>query len=126
GGKKLTELAESAGLKVETPAAFKRSANVANLTGNAVDGAFRLAKGQSDRTAGEQPNEWIVYTLTEIIPPAFDPNSADARTLRETIQRQQAEEQLGQYIAKRETEIGVKVNQQAFAIATGAAQADNN
>jgi peptidyl-prolyl cis-trans isomerase D len=125
-GKTLAEVSETVGLKPETAAAFKRNANIANLGSNAVDGAFRLSKGQSARTSGDQPNEWIVYTLTDVSTPAFDPASAEAKTLRDTIERQQSEEQVAQYIAKRESEIGVKVNEQAFAIATGAAQADAN
>jgi peptidyl-prolyl cis-trans isomerase D len=125
GGKTLTDAAANVGVKVETAAPFKRGANVAALGSNVVDGAFRLAKGQSERASGDQPNEWIVYTVTEVTTPAFDPNSADAKTLRETIQREQSEEQIAQYIAQRESEIGVKINQEAFAIATGAAQADN-
>jgi peptidyl-prolyl cis-trans isomerase D len=125
-GKMLAEVSETVGLKPETAAAFKRNANIANLGSNAVDGAFRLSKGQSARTSGDQPNEWIVYTLTDVSTPAFDPASAEAKTLRDTIERQQSEEQVAQYIAKRESEIGVKVNEQAFAIATGAAQADAN
>ena len=126
GGKTLAEAAGTVGIKVETQAAFKRSANVANLGSNVVDGAFRLTKGQSERTTGDQPNEWIVYTLTDVSTPAFDPASADAKTLREDIQRQQSEEQVAQYIAKRESEIGVKVNEQAFAIVTGAAAPDSD
>ena len=126
GGKKLGELAEPLGVKVETASAFKRAANAPNVSANVIDGAFRLAKGQSDRSTGDRPNEWIVYTLTDVTTPSFDPNTADSRSLRDNVLRQQGDEQIAQFIAKRQAEIGVKINQDAFAIATGAAQADYN
>ena len=39
------------------------------------------------------------------------------------LRRAEMEEQLGAYIAKLETDIGVTINQNAFAVATGAASA---
>jgi peptidyl-prolyl cis-trans isomerase D len=125
GGKTLAEVAQGLGVKVETAAGFKRGASVPNLGGNAVDGAFRLTKGQSDRTTGDQPGEYLVFTLTDIVTPTFDPNAAETKTLRENIQRTQGDEQIAAFVNKLENEIGVKVNEQAFAVATGQAQADN-
>ncbi len=119
GGKTLAELAPALGAKVETASGFKRAASLQTLGGNAVDGAFRLAKGESDRTTGDQPGEWIVYTLTDIVTPVFDPNAGETKKLREDLQRAQGDEQTGAYIAKLESEIGVKINEQAFAVATG-------
>jgi peptidyl-prolyl cis-trans isomerase D len=126
GGKTLAELAPPLGAKVETASGFKRGASLQTLGGNAVDGAFRLAKGESDRTTGDQPGEWIVFTLTDIVTPAFDPNAAETKKLREDLLRAQSDEQYGAYVAKVENEIGVKINEQAFAVATGQAQPDNN
>lgn len=126
GGKTLAELAPALGAKVETASGFKRGASLQTFGGNAIDGAFRLAKGESDRTTGDQPGEWIVYTLTDIVTPAFDPNASETKKLREDLQRAQGDEQTGAYIAKLESEIGVKIDEQAFAVATGQqAQPDN-
>jgi peptidyl-prolyl cis-trans isomerase D len=126
GGKTLAELAPPLGAKVETASGFKRGASLQTLGGNAVDGAFRLAKGESDRATGDQPGEWFVFTLTDIVTPPFDSNAAETRKLREDLLRAQTDEQYGAYVAKVENEIGVKVNEQAFAVATGQAQPDNN
>ena len=125
GGKKLAELAPALGAKVETASGFKRGASLQTLGGNAVDGAFHLAKGESDRTTGDQPGEWIVYTLTDIVTPAFDANAGETKKLREDLQRAQGDEQTAAYIAKLESEIGVKINEQAFAVATGQTQPEN-
>jgi peptidyl-prolyl cis-trans isomerase D len=125
GGKTLAELAPPLGAKVETASGFKRGASLQALGGNAVDGAFKLAKGESDRTTGDQPGEWIVYTLTDIVTPTFDPNASETKKLREDLQRAQGDEQTSAYIAKLESDIGVKINEQAFAVATGQAQPDN-
>jgi peptidyl-prolyl cis-trans isomerase D len=125
GGKTLADLAPALGAKVDTASGFKRVSSVQALGGNAVDGAFRLAKGESDRTTGDQPGEWVVYTLTDIATPTFDPNAAETKTLREQLQRAQGDEQVAAYVAKLEADIGVKINEQAFAVATGQAQPDN-
>jgi peptidyl-prolyl cis-trans isomerase D len=125
GGKTLAELAPPLGAKVETASGFKRGASVQNLGGNAVDAAFRLAKGESDRTTADQPGEWIVFTLTDITTPAFDPNAAETKKLREDLQRAQGDEQTAAFIARIENDIGVKINEQAFAVATGQAQQEN-
>lgn len=90
-----------------------------------MDGAFRLTKGESDRTTSDQPAEWIVYTLTDVVTPTFDPNAAETKTLREQLQRALGDEQVAAYVARLESEIGVKINEQAFAVATGQAQPDN-
>lgn len=125
GGKKLAELAPALGAKVETATGFKRGASQQALGANAVDGAFRLTKGESDRTTSDQPAEWIVYTLTDVVTPTFDPNAAETKTLREQLQRALGDEQVAAYVARLESEIGVKINEQAFAVATGQAQPDN-
>jgi peptidyl-prolyl cis-trans isomerase D len=42
------------------------------------------------------------------------------KQLKETLQRSQSDEDVGQYIAKVETEIGTSINQGAVAQVTGA------
>ena len=52
--------------------------------------------------------------------------SADVKTLKETLQRGQTDEQVAQYVTRLESQIGTKINEEAVAIATGAAAADTN
>jgi peptidyl-prolyl cis-trans isomerase D len=64
-----------------------------------------------------------VFKVTDIIVPPADLASDDVKKLKENLQRAQAEEQIAEYVTKLESEIGVTINQRAFAVATGAAAA---
>jgi len=52
--------------------------------------------------------------------PPVDLASDDMKKLKETLQRGLTDEQIGQYVAKLETDIGTTINQAAFAQVTGA------
>jgi peptidyl-prolyl cis-trans isomerase D len=112
--------AAPAGLKVETPAPFRRDATVPGLSGSVVEAAFRSAKDAAGTAQGATSAEWIVYRVTDITAPALDMASDEAKKLKETLQRGLTDEQVAQYVGKIETEIGTRINQEAFALATGA------
>ena len=61
--------------------------------------------------------------MTDIVVPPVDLASEDVKKLTENLRRAEMEEQLTAYIAKLESEVGVTINQSAFATATGAASA---
>ncbi|MET0971039.1 MAG: SurA N-terminal domain-containing protein [Tardiphaga sp.] len=124
GGAKLGDDATGAGLKVET-ASFKRDGTVAGLSPGVVQGVFRGAKGGAGQAPGMGQAEWIVYRITDIQAPAFDAASDDAKKLKDTVQRGLTDEQVAQYVTKLETQIGTSINQEAFAVATGAANSNN-
>ncbi len=119
-GAKLDAEAASAGVKVETAASFKRDTEIKGAPEQLVAAAFRTAKGgagQTDATGGD----WIVFKVTDVTVPPVDLTSPDMAKLKENIQRAMADEQIAAYVNKLESEIGVSVNPQAFAVATGAA-----
>ena len=64
-----------------------------------------------------------MFKVTDVVVPPVDLASEDVKKLKENLQRAEMEEQLSAYIAKIESEIGVTINQNAFAVATGAASA---
>ena len=120
-GTSLADAAAKAGLKVETAASFKRDATVPGLSAVAVEAAFRTAKdgvGQAPGTAG---GEWIVYRVTDVAVPASDMSAPEAKQLKDNLQRRIDDEQLSQYVAKLETDLGTSINESAVAQATGAA-----
>lgn len=119
-GAKLADEASSLGLKVETEAGFKRDATVPGVPATLVQAAFSAAKGASGQTAGANPPEWIVYRVTDIATPTVDLESADVKRLKDALQRGISDEQVSQYIAKLESEIGISINQAAVAQVTGA------
>jgi len=120
-GAKLADEAGSLGLKVETAAAFKRGATVAGLTPSAVDAAFRTPKDAAGQTEGASPTDWIVFRVTDVVDPPFDAASEDVKKLKTAIERGVADELVGQYVMKMESEVGVSINQAVIGQITGAA-----
>jgi peptidyl-prolyl cis-trans isomerase D len=124
GGAKLGDGATGADLKVET-ASFKRDATVASLSPGVVQGVFRGARDGAGQAPGMGSAEWIVYRITDIKAPTFEAASDDAKKLKDTVRRGLTDEQVAQYVTKLETQIGTSINQDAFALATGAANSNN-
>jgi peptidyl-prolyl cis-trans isomerase D len=121
GGAKFAGEAATLGVKVETAAALKRSAPAETMPPALVEAAFRTAKDGYGQAPGATGSEVIVYRVTNVAVPQLDAASDDAKKLKDALQRALSDEQIGQYISKLETDIGVTINQTAFATATGAA-----
>lgn len=115
--------ASAAGVKVETAKLFKRDAEAKDVPERLVTAVFRTPKDSVGQTEGTGPSEWIVFKVTDLVVPPVDMASEDVKKLTENLRRAEMEEQLGAYISKLETEVGVTINQNAFAVATGAASA---
>jgi peptidyl-prolyl cis-trans isomerase D len=118
---KLADEAAAAGLKVETSSAFKRNDTVPGLPAGVIEAAFRAVKDGAGQAQGNSDAEWVVFRVTGVTDPKLDLASEDAKKLKDSLQRSLTDEQVAQYVTKIETEIGTKINQDAFAIATGAA-----
>lgn len=115
--------ATAAGVKVEKAALFKRDADPKNVPERMVAAAFRTPKDSAGQVEGSGASEWIVFKVTDVVVPPVDLASEDVKKLKENLQRAEMEEQIAAYVAKLEAEIGVTINQNAFAVATGAAAA---
>ena len=113
--------AAGAGLKVETAASFKRGATVAGLPASVIEAAFRAAKDGAGQSEGANNAEWVVFRVTDIVDPPVDPASEDTKKLKASLDRALADELVGQYVVKMESDVGVAINQAAVAQITGAA-----
>jgi peptidyl-prolyl cis-trans isomerase D len=118
-GGKIEDEATSAGLKVETAAAFKRDASLPAVPAAAISAAFRTAKDGAGQTPGAAGNEWIVFRVTDVSVPPVDIASDDIKKLKDSLVRSLSDEQIAQYVTKLETDIGMTINQAAFAQVTG-------
>lgn len=125
-GGKFADEATAGGLKLETSAPFKRDAKVAGLPDNAVEAVFRTAKDAAGQAVGVGGSEAIVFRVTDVSVPALDLASEDAKKLKDALQRGLTDEQIAQYVTKLESEIGTTINENAVAVATGAASSSNN
>jgi peptidyl-prolyl cis-trans isomerase D len=122
-GATLAAEAAAAGVKVETAKLFRRDSDAKDIPERLVTAAFRTPKDGVGQTEGTGASEWIVFKVTDIVVPPVDLASEDVKKLTDNLRRAEMEEQLAAYIAKLETEIGVTINQSAFATATGASSA---
>ena len=120
-GAKFDAEAASAGLKVETATLFKRDADPKGTPERLVAAAFRTPKDSVGQVEGNGASEWIVFKVTDVVVPPVDMASEDVKKLKDNLQRAEMEEQIAAYVTKLETQIGVTINQNAFAVATGAA-----
>jgi peptidyl-prolyl cis-trans isomerase D len=119
-GGKLADEAASVGVKVETAAGFRRDAALPGVPDSIVSAAFRTAKdgvGQAPALGG---SEWVVFRVTDVTVPPVDLASDEVKKLKETLQRGLNDEQVAQYVSKIESNIGMTINQAAFAQVTGA------
>lgn len=120
GGAKLADEAASAGVKVETAANFNREASLPNVPAGVIAAAFRTAKDGDGQTSVAGGSQWVVFRVTNVTVPPVDFASDAVKQLTEAVRRSLSDEQVAQYVSKIESDIGVTVNQAAFAQVTGA------
>ena len=89
-----------------------------------ITAAFRTAKDGYGQTPGPNSTEWIVYRVTDITTPPVDLGSDEMKKLSEMLMRGFRDEQLGQYVAKLEKDLGTSINEAAVAQATGASSSN--
>ncbi|ABD07498.1 PpiC-type peptidyl-prolyl cis-trans isomerase [Rhodopseudomonas palustris HaA2] len=117
---KLAEVAPQ-GVKVETATGLKREGASAGVPDTVVEAVFRTQKDAFGQSQGGTGNEWFVYRVTDVTIPPVDLASAETKKLKDALVQRMNDEQVGEYIAWVEKQIGTKINQQAVAQATGAA-----
>ena len=113
-GTTLAEVAAANHLKVETLTGLKRGEAAGPLSAAGVDAVFRTAKDAVGKTEAAQPAEQVVFRVTDIVVPALDMASEEAKRALETLNRSLSEDILAEYIARLESEIGVTINQSAL------------
>jgi peptidyl-prolyl cis-trans isomerase D len=126
GGAPFDAAAASAGLKVQTADKLTRTKQEAGLPPRVIAAVFRTAKDAFGSSEADQPTEWVVFRVTEIATPKFDAASPDMKRIAELIKKQETEETLEQYLAWLASDLGLSVNQAAFAQALGGSGPDAN
>ena len=119
-GGKLADEASSLGLKVETASGFRREGSVPGVPEGLITAAFRTAKDAAGQTPGTGGTEWFVFRVTDVTTPPVDLASSEMKNLKDTLQRSMSDEQLAQYVARLQKDIGTSINEVALAQATGA------
>lgn len=120
-GAKFDAEAAAAGVKVETASLFKRDADPKGAPERLVAAVFATPKDGNGQIEGAGGSDWLVFKVTDIVVPPVDLASEDVKKLKDSLRQAEIEEQIAAYVTKLESEIGVTINQNAFAVATGAA-----
>jgi peptidyl-prolyl cis-trans isomerase D len=120
----LATLAAAEKLKVESAKWLKRGDNSGTLAPNALAAVFRTSMGAAATAEGKDPAERIVFVVTDITVPQFDPTSPDAKRINDALRDAMANDLYSQYVARVETDLGVSVNQGALSQALGATPAN--
>jgi peptidyl-prolyl cis-trans isomerase D len=119
-------VAAAAGLKVQTADKITRAKPEGGVSPKVVAAVFRTAKDGFGSAEGDQPTEWVVFRVTDIVTPRFDADSAEVKRVADLLKKQESEEILEQYIAWLQNDLGTSVNQAALAQALGNGAPDTN
>lgn len=114
GGAAFADVGNEAGLKLETLWGLKRNVGSPPLSADVVDRIFQTPKGAAGGSALKDPTDLIVFRVTDIKIPEFDPKSADAQRNDDNLRRSLAEDLFAQYVAKLESSLGISVNSEAL------------
>jgi peptidyl-prolyl cis-trans isomerase D len=117
---KLADVAP-AGVSVQTATGLKREDSASTLPASLLTAVYRTPKDGFGQTEGAGGAEWFVYRVTGTTVPPVELNSPDVARLKDNLAKRMNDEQIGEYVAWLENEIGTKINQDAVAQATGAA-----
>jgi peptidyl-prolyl cis-trans isomerase D len=125
-GSSLDEVAKAENLKVETADGLVRNKPGPGLSTKIVASVFRTAKDAFGSAEGDQPTDWVVFRVTGVSTPKPEANLPEEKRLEETLQSQQNNDVLGQYMAWLQDALGLKVNQAGLAQALGNNAPDTN
>jgi peptidyl-prolyl cis-trans isomerase D len=117
-GTPFAQVAGTSGASVETVAGLQRGQGD-KVPAGVLDAIFKTAKGQAGTAEGKSRSERVVFVVTEVDTPKLDPNNPQAKQIAETLQRGYSEDVLGEYVARLENDLGVKLNQEAINQALG-------
>ena len=125
-GSSLDDVAKAENLKVETADNLLRNKPGPGLSTKIVASVFRTAKDAFGSAEGDQPTDWVVFRVTAVSTPKLDANLPQEKQIEETLQSQQNNDILGQYVAWLQDALGLSVNQAALAQALGNTAPDTN
>jgi peptidyl-prolyl cis-trans isomerase D len=125
-GNSLDDVAKAENLKVETADNLQRNKPAPRLSTKIVGSVFRTAKDAFGSAEGDQPTDWVVFRVTAVSTPKIDANLPEEKHIEETLQSQENNDILGQYVSWLQDELGLSVNQAALAQALGNNAPDTN
>jgi peptidyl-prolyl cis-trans isomerase D len=119
-GTALAEIASAEGLKVETATGLKRGKPAEGLSANAVEDVFRAGKDAAGTSEGRNPPERVVFRVTDVTVPSVASSSDEASRIADQLKRSLADDLIGQYLVRLQSDLGVSINETALRQVVGA------
>jgi peptidyl-prolyl cis-trans isomerase D len=113
-GTALAQLASEAGLKLETATELQRRKPGGFAPPKLIEAVFKTAKGAAGGAEGDAQTQRFVYRVTDVVDPTLDPASAQGKEIAASLQNSYADDMIGAYIARLESDFGVTLNQSAL------------
>ncbi len=120
-GESFDVVAASAGLTIETAADIGRQDQRPELPGTVVAQVFGTAAGKSGSAAGTDGGR-ILFKVDSATVAPYLRTTQEAGNFERLLSSSVSEDIMLQYVAKRQAELGVSINEAAFRNATGGAQ----
>ncbi len=113
-GTTLAQLATDNGLKVETAVDLQRGKPGGFAPAKLVEAAFKTPKDTPAIATGDQETTRFILRVTAVSDPKADLDVVAAKQITTTLQSSYADDIIGAYVTKLESDLGVTVNQQAL------------
>ena len=120
GGAVFADVAAGDHLTVETKSDLKRQ-GTDGLPPRVITQVFRTAKDAYGSSQGKDATERIIFRVTDIKVPTFDPASQTAKSISDQLKNSYNDELFGQYVTRLESDLGTSINQAGINQAIGRA-----
>jgi peptidyl-prolyl cis-trans isomerase D len=121
-GETLEKIARDIGGLLVQSANDVRRGGAANLPAGVVAQIFNLPVGRAGSAAGDGLTR-ILFKVNDSVVPVFDPQSEEAKAIAVQLAQNLGNDLLLQYLAKVQTDLGVKINGAALNLAVGGGDA---
>ena len=113
-GAPFAEVAAAENLKTETASGLKRNKSSEALSAGLIESVFRIGKGTTSTGPGQNAADRVVFRVTDVSVPKFEPGSAEAKRIEEALARAYSDDLMTQYLTRLQSDIGVTINQSAL------------
>jgi len=110
----ISEVATAMGTKPQFIVALRRDRTQGDFPATALDAVFETPKDGVGTAQGASPTEWVVFRVTGVTVPTLDPNSADAKRIRDGLASMLTEDLVAQYLANLQASLGATINESAL------------
>jgi peptidyl-prolyl cis-trans isomerase D len=125
-GTALNEIAAADGLNVQTTFGIKRAGNANSMPAGVVDAVFVTPKDGAGSAQGNGETERIVFRVTDISVPQFDPAAPEGKKIEDSMRQSLTEDLLAQYVAQLQTDLGATINMEAVRRTIAGGSVDDN